>query len=476
MVVACAAVSIEAVAQVSVPVTFSAGTPANASDVNSNFSAVVNGINNLHSVAAKYGGVWVSGAAYAASTVVTNGGVSYVALANVPSSSTTAPGSDSAHWALFAVGKTGPVGPVGAAGATGAAGPQGPMGLTGATGATGPAGPQGPAGAAGPAGPTGVTGAAGATGAMGPQGPQGLQGPQGVAGTNGTGFAFQKAWNSATAYSVNSVVTEGGSSYVALKASTAVDPANDVATSGGNWAVMAAAGATGASGATGVTGATGPQGPIGLTGATGATGPAGSAGPQGPTGPIGPAGATGATGPAGATGLTGPAGPQGSQGPTGPTGPQGVQGPAGAGSALVEDSTGQVVGTYLGYTYAPFSSYPGNYVLIRTSTQSLAVQVTLTQLGTTPGASFFYTTSNCTGTAYYSATNNYFPSIVPFAPVVGTIAYIMSNTRSGLLTAYSQASDINGTNCSPINVGQTFSAPAVVGTFDLSTLNLNTTT
>jgi tail collar domain/collagen triple helix repeat protein len=133
------------------------------------------------------------------------------------------------------------------------------------------------------------------------------------------GFTFRGPWSSATAYAVNDVATEGGSSYVALKTNTATDPTADVSGSGGNWAVIAAGGAKG------TTGGVGAQGPVGPTGATGAAGPQGPAGPTGatgPTGPVGPPGVTGSQGPAGTQGASGPAGP------AGPTGATGAQGPA----------------------------------------------------------------------------------------------------------------------------------------------------
>ncbi len=477
-VIVCAAVCSQAVAQVSVPVTFSAGTPAKAADVNSNFSAVVNGINNLHSVAAKYGGTWVSGTAYAANTVVTNGGVSYVALANVPSSNTTPPGSDPAHWALFAVGAAGPIGPVGATGATGA------TGASGAQGAIGPTGPAGPAGATGPVGPTGPMGATGATGAQGPiglagatgaTGPQGPQGPQGIAGVNGSGFIFQNAWTSATGYAVNSVVTEGGSSYVALKDSTAVDPASDVAISGGNWALMAAAGAMGAPGATGAsgaTGSTGPQGPVGLTGLTGATGPAGPAGPAGATGPAGPTGLTGATG---ATGLTGSAGPQGPQGSTGATGAQGPVGPAGSGAILVEDSNGQVVGTYMQPTADPFSTAANfsvtgkEYVYMKTSGGSFATQFSASTIGTV--TEIQYSGFNCSGTAYLSNLSG-----LPALTVMNYVAVSTSSTvaylPSGPLLTPTLNSYLSGGTCNNYGESRSFSSYQLTPVFDFSTLNL----
>ena len=128
------------------------------------------------------------------------------------------------------------------------------------------------------------------------------------------GFVFKGPWATVTAYAINDVVTEGGSSYVALMANASVDPANDVSGSGGHWAVMAAVGAKGASGPQGPAGPAGPQGSAGTAGANGAAGPIGAPGPIGPTGPLGPAGSQGPNGPAGATGSTGAAGPQGPAG------------------------------------------------------------------------------------------------------------------------------------------------------------------
>jgi len=179
-------------------------------------------------------------------------------------------------------------GPVGPTGATGAIGPIGPAGPTGSTGATGPVGPAGIPGSTGPAGPAGPAGSTGATGATGPP------------------VTFKNAWSGSTAYSIGDAVSENGSSYIALQANTNIDPATDVAGSGGNWAVLALKGSTGAigpQGAQGIQGIQGPQGPTGATGATGATGSTGASGPTGATGAIG------ATGPAGSTGATGAQGP-----------------------------------------------------------------------------------------------------------------------------------------------------------------------
>ncbi len=196
-------------------------------------------------------------------------GSSFISLLN--SNLNNQPSTSPAQWSLLAQ-----QGAVGATGAIGATGLQGPIGLTGATGATGPTGPTGPMGA---------TGATGATG---------LQGPP---------VTFKGTWSSSTVYAVGDAIFENGTSYIALAANLAVDPATDVSGSGGTWAVLAQKGATGA---TGAAGSTGPQGPIGLTGAVGAVGPAG------PTGAIGATGATGA---------------QGAQGPRSHLGEPGVAAP-----------------------------------------------------------------------------------------------------------------------------------------------------
>ena len=67
-------------------------------------------------------------------------------------------------------------------------------------------------------------------------------------------FNFQGAWSNSTAYAVGDVVTNGGSSYLALAANTNVKPKTDPAT----WAVLAAKGAAG------VQGVQGPPGPDNL--------------------------------------------------------------------------------------------------------------------------------------------------------------------------------------------------------------------
>lgn len=276
-------------------------------------------------------GAWSSSTSYSSGMVVIYAGASYIALV---SSKGVVPSSGTTSWAILdPPGATGATGP---AGAQGPAGPQGAQGTAGTPGVQGVPGPSGPAGAQGPAGPTGPVGPAGATGAAGATGPTG---PQGPAGTS-VGFAYLNTWTSSMAYAPNAVVTESGTSYVALRSNTAVDPARDVSTSGGNWAVLAAAGAQGPAGPQGAQGNAGPAGPQGLLGAAGPMGPAGNPGATGPAGAVGPAGPAG---PVGATGAIGPLGPAGPQGVAGPVGPQGPAGTGAAPTSCTNNITGPAI-------------------------------------------------------------------------------------------------------------------------------------
>jgi Collagen triple helix repeat (20 copies) len=162
---------------VTIPNTFTAGTPAKAADVNANFSAVATAVN-------------------ATASDVT---------------------------ALQTAVKAIPAGPAGAQGATGAAGP------------AGPAGPQGSAGPIGPAGATGSTGAAGPAGATGAQGAAGATGPQGLPG----GLSAPALWVASTSYPAGSVVYEMSNpqtsgfangyvcDYIAQTTSVGLDPYNN---------------------------------------------------------------------------------------------------------------------------------------------------------------------------------------------------------------------------------------------------------
>ena len=77
---------------------------------------------------------------------------------------------------------------------------------------------------------------------------------------------WKGTWSAATAYLKDDCVYSGGSSYIALAASTNTSPASTPA----SWAVLAQQGPAGAAGTAGTTG------PVGATGATGAVGPSGS--------------------------------------------------------------------------------------------------------------------------------------------------------------------------------------------------------
>lgn len=186
---------------------------------------------------------------------------------------------------------------------------------TGATGPTGPTGPAGPTGATGPQGPQGETGPQGLKGDTGATGPVGPTGPAGTDGSGST-LTWQGPWSSATAYTVDDVVSFSGSSYVAIANTTNNEPDSSPTV----WQLVAAAGAQGPTGSTGATGPQGLTGPTGATGTPGLTGATGATGPSGPTGPQGDVGATGPTGPTGSQGLTGPTGPTGVTGATGPSG------------------------------------------------------------------------------------------------------------------------------------------------------------
>jgi hypothetical protein len=238
------------------------GTPGTIGPAGPTGAAGLAGATGPQGPPVNFRGVWSNATTYALGDAVFFNGASYISL--VSGDLSHQPDVSPAQWSLLAQqGAVGAAGTTGATGATGAVGPIGPTGASGPTGATGPIGLTGATGVAGSAGPTGATGVAGPTGATGATGATGPQGPP---------VSFIGPWNGATPYSIGSTVSEGGTSYIALVANSAINPATDVGGSGGHWAVLALAGAAGAPGATG------PAGPSGPTGPTGATGPAGPAG------------------------------------------------------------------------------------------------------------------------------------------------------------------------------------------------------
>ena len=276
------------------------------------------------------------------------------------------------------------------------------------------------------------------------------------------GFNYQGVWGSTKSYAINAVVVVSGSSYVALRATTGVNPATDVTNSGGNWGLIALAGAAGNTGSVGNTGPAGPAGPAGVPGGAG---PVGSIGPQGPAGP---------TGPAGPAGATGGQGSQGSQGVAGPQGPAGVTG----GAVTVVDSNGTVIGPYLSYpALDPSTSSDG--VFIRTSAGSFALGFSKAGFASIANNSpfaiaIFFISTNCSGTPYFEITNwPTHPGAYPAGYVNGSTAYFFDpGTSTVLLTSNSflaNASGGGGVTCFTVsNSVNGF----LGGTFDLSTLNL----
>lgn len=107
----------------------------------------------------------------------------------------------------------------------------------------------------------------GATGATGATGSTGSQGPQGDPGADGRSFIWKGQWLTTTAYAVDDVVYQTGSSYICLTAHTSGTFATDLAAS--KWELLAQKGDTGATGSTGATGATGATGPTGPASAWG---------------------------------------------------------------------------------------------------------------------------------------------------------------------------------------------------------------
>lgn len=124
-------------------------------------------------------------------------------------------------------------------------------------------------------------------------------GQQGAAGADGANLTFQGAWLTGTAYTVDDLATNNGSTYACIldHTSSATDEPGVGANTDTYWTLFVEKGDTGP---TGPQGETGEQGPQGIQGIQGETGPEG---PEGPQGPQGIQGIQGETGPAGADGL-----------------------------------------------------------------------------------------------------------------------------------------------------------------------------
>lgn len=268
--------------------------------------------------------------------------------------------------------------------------------------------------------------------------------PTPAAATSVTITTFKGVWVSTAAYTPGQVVTYKGASYICLVNNKDVLPNADT----GDWSILDAPGAKGA------TGAAGPQGPAGANGATGAAGPTG---PQGAQGPQGPTGAQGPTGPAGPKGATGAQGPAGAQGPTGATGP------AGPGALLVQDSNGQVIGSFLPMS-SPLlpPSDTGTSVFIKESSYSFAIDFTQSTLGSQ--WNLWFASVDCTGAPYIEIFTN---PVISFAILSDTTVYV-GGTITQQVTIQSQLPVSNA--CNPI-ASQVYSVVPVVATFDMSILN-----
>ena len=150
-------------AQTTLPHTFQSGTPALAAEVNENFTALEQAVQQLEGLTeAPWKGDWQTSVVYGINDLVQFQGSVFIAVQ--PTTGVEDP-TDTAFWSLFAAG--------GADGADGATGPQGVQGEVGPPGPIGDTGPTGPTGAVGPVGPIGPEGPQGVDGPIGPQGPAG---------------------------------------------------------------------------------------------------------------------------------------------------------------------------------------------------------------------------------------------------------------------------------------------------------------
>ena len=174
----------------------------------------------------------------------------------------------------------------------------------------------------------------------------------------------------------------------------------------------------------GPSGSTGSDG-VGAKGSRGDDGVPGAAGPMGSAGSRGADGEAGAPGPAGAHGDAGPPGPPGDAGPPGPQGPQGEAGaPGSRGGFVWKDANGAVVpilsvadaeGSRL-FTDARGFVWKDRF---RTGVEPATI------FGI---SSVYYTTANCSGTAYIEA----FPPRFTF-PVAGeAVIHAADDTTSPL--------------------------------------------
>ena len=134
---------------------------------------------------------------------------------------------------------------------------------------------RGAQGVPGPAGPASTKGDKGDTGPRGPAGPMGSK-----------GMNWRGPWVAHRSYDLDDVVSNGGSSWIAIRPHTSNNTLRPPSAT--EWTLVVKTGDAGADGAAGTPG---------LPGKDGAKGDKGDPGADGKTGPIGPVGPTGADGP-----------------------------------------------------------------------------------------------------------------------------------------------------------------------------------
>lgn len=173
-------------------------------------------------------GIYAASTSYAANDAVSYNGASYISL--VDANRGNAPGfSGVTQWTLLAA-----VGATGATGSSGAAGSNG----TSATVQIGSV-TTGTAGSAAQVQNIGTSSAAVLNFTI-PRGADGAAGAQGM--------TYRGTWSSSYGYIANDAVFYNGSSYIAQAANRNSNPASDIASGIGNWALLAQQGTAGAAG------------------------------------------------------------------------------------------------------------------------------------------------------------------------------------------------------------------------------------
>lgn len=125
----------------------------------------------------------------------------------------------------------------------------------------------------------------------------------------------------------------------------------------------------------------------------------------------------------------------------------------------VEDSAGHVVGPYIAIG-PPILGTAAEGVFLTTSAGSFAVQVN--NQGFVGGPVYlYYTTADCSGTAYLPSQEAYAGLLLPFAQIMNGTVYVLEWSATKAITA---SSVMNGTQCSPLtNSFVNFGTPVTAG-------------